>query len=244
MRASEPISLRDTWFGTRLPEAAVARLDPHVRRATFQTGAEILREGAPTPALGIVVSGRVALRLRVPERGPTTVLTAEPGNIVGWSAVVPPHRATSTAVALVPTELLLLDGEALRAAAGRRPGPCGRRLSLVAGGGRASPQRHAHAAARPLRAAGGRAVVTATTAPAFLPRAELGRLLDLLHGDGRPDHRPDRPRRAPSSTTRSRRPPTCPPAGPRPRRPGPTACSRRVRTACSTSPSARHRWKH
>ena len=28
-------------------------------------------------------------------------------------------------------------------------------------------------------------MVTATTAPAFLPRAELGRLLDLLHGDGR-----------------------------------------------------------
>ncbi len=115
MRASEPISLRDTWFGTRLPEDAVTRLDPHVRRATYEVGAEILREGAPTPALGIVVSGRVALRLRVPERGPTTILTAEPGNIVGWSAVVPPHRATSTAVALVPTELLLLDGEALRA---------------------------------------------------------------------------------------------------------------------------------
>ena len=34
---------------------------------------------------------------------------------MGWSAVVPPHRATSTAVALVPTELLLLDGAALRA---------------------------------------------------------------------------------------------------------------------------------
>ena len=91
------------------------RLEPHVRRATYDAGAEILREGDPTSALGIVVSGRVALRLRVPERGPTTVLTVEPGNIVGWSAVVPPHRATSTAVALVPTELLLLDGEALRA---------------------------------------------------------------------------------------------------------------------------------
>lgn len=114
IRASQPVSLRDTWFGARLPEDAVARLEPHVRRMTYDVGAEILREGAPTPALGIVVSGRVALRLRVPERGPTTVLTAEPGNIVGWSAVVPPHRATSTAVALVPTELLLLDGAALR----------------------------------------------------------------------------------------------------------------------------------
>ena len=140
--------------------------------------------GRAKPALGIVVSGRVALRLRVPERGPTTVLTAEPGNIVGWSAVVPPHRATSTAVALVPTELLFLDGEALRAELDADPALAAPSIA-VARGGCASPQRHAHAAARPVRAAGGRAVVTATTAPAFLPRAELGRLLDLLHGDGR-----------------------------------------------------------
>ena len=112
--ASGPVTLRDTWFGARLPEAALARLEPHIRRATYDAGAEILREGEPASALGIVATGRVALRLRVPERGPTTILTVEPGNIVGWSAVIPPHRATSTVVALVPTELLLLDGEALR----------------------------------------------------------------------------------------------------------------------------------
>ena len=32
--ASGPVSLRDTWFGARLPEAALARLEPHVRTAT------------------------------------------------------------------------------------------------------------------------------------------------------------------------------------------------------------------
>ena len=113
-RASGSVTLRDTWFGARLPADAATKLEPHVRRASYEAGAEILREGDPTSALGIVASGRVALRLRVPERGPTTILTVEPGNIIGWSAVVPPHRATSTVVALVPTELLLLDGEALR----------------------------------------------------------------------------------------------------------------------------------
>ncbi len=70
IRASQPVSLRDTWFGARLPEDAVARLEPHVRRMTYDVGAEILREGAPTPALGIVVSGRVALRLRVRSEAP------------------------------------------------------------------------------------------------------------------------------------------------------------------------------
>ena len=33
------------------------------------------------------------LRVRVPERGPITILTVEPGDVVGWSAVVPPFRA-------------------------------------------------------------------------------------------------------------------------------------------------------
>jgi CRP-like cAMP-binding protein len=108
------VPLRATWFGATLPEEAVRRLEPHVRHATYAAGAEILREGDPTSALGIVTSGRVALRLRVPERGPTTVLTVEAGNIIGWSAVVPPHRSTSTVVALLPTDLLLLDGAALR----------------------------------------------------------------------------------------------------------------------------------
>ena len=87
----------------------------HPACTSYAAGAEILREGDPTRDLGIVVRGRVALRLRVPERGPTTILTVEAGDIIGWSAVVPPHRATSTVVALVPTELLLLDGAALRA---------------------------------------------------------------------------------------------------------------------------------
>ena len=108
-------SLAGTWFGSRLPAAARVRLEPHIRLVAYAAGTEILREGEPTRDLAIVRSGRVALRLRVPERGPTTILTVEPGDVVGWSAIVAPHRATSTVVALLPTELLLIEGEPLRA---------------------------------------------------------------------------------------------------------------------------------
>jgi CRP/FNR family cyclic AMP-dependent transcriptional regulator len=108
-------SLAGTWFGARLPSTALARLEPYLSVAQYAPGTEILREGEPTQTLGIVRSGRVALRLRVPERGPTTILTVEPGDVIGWSAIVAPHRATSTVVALLPTELLLIDGPGLRA---------------------------------------------------------------------------------------------------------------------------------
>ena len=113
-RATRPPALGDTWFGSRLPASALSRLEAHARPASYDAGAEILREGDPTRYLAVVLRGRVALRLRVPERGMTTILTIEAGDIVGWTAVVPPHRATSTVTALVPTDLLLLDGEGLR----------------------------------------------------------------------------------------------------------------------------------
>jgi CRP/FNR family transcriptional regulator, cyclic AMP receptor protein len=88
--------------------AALGRIE------SVPAGEVLVRETEPTHYLGVVISGRMGLRLRVPERGAVTILTVEPGDVVGWSAVVPPHRSTSTIVALLPSELILFDGEALR----------------------------------------------------------------------------------------------------------------------------------
>ena len=79
-------------------------------------GEVLMREGEPSDFLAVVLSGRVALRVRVPERGPVSILTVEPGDVVGWSALVPPYRATSTAIALTDTELAYFDGQTLRGA--------------------------------------------------------------------------------------------------------------------------------
>jgi CRP-like cAMP-binding protein len=79
-----------------------------------EPGDILLREGSPTAGLGIVRSGRIALRVQVPGRGSTTVLTVEAGDVYGWSAVVPPYRATSTAIAIEPSEVLVCEARALR----------------------------------------------------------------------------------------------------------------------------------
>lgn len=81
---------------------------------SYEPGAEILRAGAAAPFLAVVERGRVALRLRVPERGRVTIVTVEPGELLGWSAVVPPYRATVDAVATEPTRLVAYDAVALR----------------------------------------------------------------------------------------------------------------------------------
>lgn len=63
-----------------------------------------------------MTKGRVALRTHVPERGDFTILTVEPGDVYGWSALVPPYRATSTAVAIEAVEAITFEGPALRGA--------------------------------------------------------------------------------------------------------------------------------
>ena len=109
-------ALAGGWFGAGMPDAIRARLANLAELATYPAGTTILREGASVDSLGVVVAGRVALRLYVPGRGTQTILTVEPGDVVGWSALVPPHRSTSTVVALESTTLLSFDGAALRGA--------------------------------------------------------------------------------------------------------------------------------
>lgn len=106
--------LRGAWLTSDLDAASMHALAGLGRLTTVAASETVLREGDPTDSLSIVVHGRVGLRLRVPERGSVTILSVEPGDVVGWSAVVPPYRATSTAVALERSELVSFDGVLLR----------------------------------------------------------------------------------------------------------------------------------
>ncbi|HET7704263.1 MAG TPA: Crp/Fnr family transcriptional regulator [Candidatus Limnocylindrales bacterium] len=107
--AESPVT-RDMGRAERRRLAALAAI------TNAATGDVLLREGTETSHLGIVLSGRVALRLNVLGRGPITILTVEPGDLFGWSAVVPPYRSTSTAVAIVPTEAITFEAGPLREA--------------------------------------------------------------------------------------------------------------------------------
>lgn len=99
----------------RLGPAVTDRLRPFGTMATFEAGSLVLAEGRDTPFFGFVDSGRVALRLRVPELGDrVTIVTIEPGEILGWSAVVPPYRATVDAVATERARILAFDAATLR----------------------------------------------------------------------------------------------------------------------------------
>jgi len=108
--------LGDTWFGASLSTGARARMAALGRLVDIPEGTAVVREGAPCLDLGILVSGRIALRLNVPGEGDRTILTLEKGDVFGWSAVLPPAIATSTGIAIAPSRAILFDGDNLRAA--------------------------------------------------------------------------------------------------------------------------------
>jgi CRP-like cAMP-binding protein len=113
--------LAATWLTTELDAAARAALARIGRIIAVPAGSVLMRETEPNDMMAIVLEGRVSLRMRVPERGQVSIVTIEPGDVVGWSALVPPYRATSTAVVLVDTELAQFDGPQLRDAIAADP---------------------------------------------------------------------------------------------------------------------------
>lgn len=105
-----------TWFGAAFAPETQARLAALARIVEAPPGTRLLREGEDTEDVSIVLAGRVALRMHVPERGVVTILTVEEGDLLGWSALVPPHTATSEATAVEHVRLLSFNGAELRAA--------------------------------------------------------------------------------------------------------------------------------
>jgi CRP-like cAMP-binding protein len=104
-------------------EGVLARMTPgprerllaNGRREQYGPGTQVLADGVDTPFFGVIERGRVALRLRIPERGERiTFATIEPGEPLGWSALVPPYRATAEAVTTEETQVLEFDAPELR----------------------------------------------------------------------------------------------------------------------------------
>ncbi len=114
--ASVIAMLNHTWFGAELAPETQERLARRGSIVEFEADEVILHEGEEATEMGILVSGRLALRTLVPERGPVTILSVEPGDVFGWSAVLPEAKAQSTVVATEPSRALVIDGATLRAA--------------------------------------------------------------------------------------------------------------------------------
>jgi CRP-like cAMP-binding protein len=91
---------------------------------TFSPGEVVFEMGDEAEALYLVKKGRVDLTLPMRVGGREEHVPVEervPGQMLGWSGLVPPHRFTLKATAAEETELLALPREALEGLFSRRP---------------------------------------------------------------------------------------------------------------------------
>ena len=97
-------------------------LDHHlIREATrlaterrFDTGEWIVRDGDPASWFYLIFHGKVALEIASAEKPHLTIQTVGPGEVLGWSWLVPPYLWRLDARALKPTHVLAIDAPAFR----------------------------------------------------------------------------------------------------------------------------------
>ena len=82
--------------------------------AHYRPGSHLFREGESADAFYVIRKGRVALEMRLPTRE-VVLDTAQEGEVVGWSWLVPPYRWTFDARATEETSVVAFDAVGLRA---------------------------------------------------------------------------------------------------------------------------------
>ena len=80
----------------------------------FADGEMLFREGDDADVFYVIRHGRVALDMYVPARGPVTIETVDPGEVIGWSWLFPPYRWHFDAKALGLVRATVFDAACLR----------------------------------------------------------------------------------------------------------------------------------
>jgi CRP/FNR family cyclic AMP-dependent transcriptional regulator len=81
---------------------------------SYEAGEIIYREEDNADQFLIILHGMVAVEIFVPGRGPLTIQTLGPGDVLGWSWLFPPYKRQFDARAVEPTGGVALDGRSLR----------------------------------------------------------------------------------------------------------------------------------
>jgi CRP-like cAMP-binding protein len=106
--------LPDHPFFSGLEPKDLALLAGCATNVSIAAGEYLFRESEPADQFFVVRRGRVALQVHGPAAGTMTVDTADAGDVVGWSWLVPPYHWLFDARAVEPTGAVSFDGVCLR----------------------------------------------------------------------------------------------------------------------------------
>ncbi|HZT83109.1 MAG TPA: cyclic nucleotide-binding domain-containing protein, partial [Gemmataceae bacterium] len=97
-----------------LSERHLMKLASGVRPFTAQPGEYLAREGEVARAFYLIQAGRAELGVQPPGKEMIAVQVVGPGDVVGWSWLVPPYLWQFSCRALEPVRGLCLDAQWLR----------------------------------------------------------------------------------------------------------------------------------
>jgi CRP-like cAMP-binding protein len=101
-------------FAHGLQKPHLALLTGCASNVRFEPGQKIFREGEEANQFYLLREGKLAVELFGAERGALTILTVGPGEVLGWSWLIPPYRWKFDAYALGAARAIALDGKCLR----------------------------------------------------------------------------------------------------------------------------------
>jgi CRP/FNR family transcriptional regulator, cyclic AMP receptor protein len=105
----------------RLTPAHRSLIASTARDVAFPAGAAIFSDGQPALGCWLIRAGHVALGTQVPGRGQVVVQTLGPGEVLGWSWLVPPYHWHFTATASTEVSAVEFDTTRLRVLADNDP---------------------------------------------------------------------------------------------------------------------------
>jgi len=105
--------LREHPFLTGMDDSVYKLLSGCAKNTRYAADEVLAKEGEPADELFLIRRGRLAVELHV-HHEPVVVRTYGPGELVGWSWLVPPHRWAFDVRAVELTRAVSLDGACLR----------------------------------------------------------------------------------------------------------------------------------
>lgn len=105
----------------RLTASERERVLASAHQVAYADGERLFDPGQPAEGCWIVHSGQIALDVPIPGRGDVVVQTVGPGDVVGWSWLLPPYRWHFGARAVGVTTTTKLDTGVLQVLAQEDP---------------------------------------------------------------------------------------------------------------------------
>jgi CRP-like cAMP-binding protein len=105
--------LKKTPFVREMEDEELQKLGKMCQSRTFETGESLVRQGKTQEHIYIIEDGLVGIYLELAPMVRRQIQAAASFEVVGFSAMLPPYRARSTAIVIETTKALAFNGKEL-----------------------------------------------------------------------------------------------------------------------------------